>query len=183
MIKLQIKNNTGFTLVETLVAISIFTVSVLGLLSILSSGIASTSLIRNKIVASYLAQESVEYVRNIRDSAVLYAATPQEGWDQFYNNVVSTCGGNGCYLSDPDLLILTSCGTNCPHMLYQPTTGGYNYIPGGVDSGFTNKITVQSYVGEGEIGDEIKVSAEISWDQGIGTQTVKFTDNLLNWIE
>lgn len=80
------QKNKGFTLVETLVSISIFTMSILGLLVILSGSINDTGYAKKKMVASYLAQEGIEYVRNLRDNAVLYDATsPQAGWDSFKN--------------------------------------------------------------------------------------------------
>ena len=65
MRKLLKQKNTGFTLVETLVAISIFTISILGMLSVLASSIANTTYAKQKMVATYLAQEGIEYIRNI----------------------------------------------------------------------------------------------------------------------
>src|SRR3990167_10563893 len=77
----DLRSKRGFTLVETLVAISIFTVSILGLLSVLSGGISDTSYAKKKIIASYLAQEGIEYIRNMRDNYVLY---PSNGtWNNF----------------------------------------------------------------------------------------------------
>lgn len=74
----------GFTLVETLVAVSIFSISILGLLVVLTQGIADTGYAKKKMMAGYLAQEGIEYVRNMRDTSVLYNATsPQAGWDAF----------------------------------------------------------------------------------------------------
>ena len=63
------QKNKAFTLIETLVAISIFTMSILGLLSVLASGISNTNYAKQKVAATYLAQEGIEYVRNLRDSA------------------------------------------------------------------------------------------------------------------
>jgi Tfp pilus assembly protein PilV len=84
MKKIFKQKNKGFTLVETLVAISIFTMSILGLMSVLASGIADTNYAKQKIVASYLAQEGIEYVRNMRDNLVLFdAVSPQNGWTAF----------------------------------------------------------------------------------------------------
>lgn len=80
------KISGGFTLVETLVAISIFTMSILGLLIVLTNGISDTGYAKKKLAASYLAQEGIEYVRNQRDNAVLYdAISPSNGWDNFTN--------------------------------------------------------------------------------------------------
>lgn len=71
----------GFTLVETLVSISIFTMSILGLMTVLSQGIVDIGYAKKKIMAGYLAQEGIEYVRNMRDTYVLY--TPLTGWGTF----------------------------------------------------------------------------------------------------
>ncbi len=78
------KKNTGFTLVETLVSLSIFSVSVILFMSVLGSGITDTNYAKQKIVAGYLAQEGIEYMRNMRDNNVLYDPMgPQHGWDTF----------------------------------------------------------------------------------------------------
>ena len=80
------KTNKAFTLVETLVAISIFTVSLLGFMSILASSISDISYAKQKILASYLAQEGIEYARNLRDSDVISSTiSPQDGWATFRN--------------------------------------------------------------------------------------------------
>src|SRR3989344_4652981 len=65
-------SGSGFTLVEMLVAISIFTVALVGIMFILGSGIADTNYAKRKMVATYLAQEGIEYIRNMRDSYTLY---------------------------------------------------------------------------------------------------------------
>ena len=58
----------GFTLIETMVALAIFSVSVVSLIVMTSQGVANVSLAKNKLIASYLAQEGIEVVRNNRDS-------------------------------------------------------------------------------------------------------------------
>ena len=118
----------GFTLVETLVAISIFTTSILALLVILSGSISNTGYAKKKIIASYLAQEGIEYIRNMRDTFVLYGATSQAGWNAFNTRVGlssnTVCASeNGCYFDDKNIsfsdtsmpmtdLILTPCSSS-----------------------------------------------------------------------
>ena len=78
------KKNSGFTFVEVLVAVSIFTLSILALLVILTQGISNTNYARQKITATYLAQEGIEHGRNIRDTHVLYDGSL--GWVNFLND-------------------------------------------------------------------------------------------------
>ncbi len=85
--KLFKQKNKAFTLVETLVAISIFTVSILGLISVLASGISDIGYAKKKITATYLAQEGIEYTRNFRDNSVLFDLNGVDnGWGEFENN-------------------------------------------------------------------------------------------------
>lgn len=94
----------GFTLVETLIAISIFTASLLGLLSIMGSGISNTTFAKQRITASYLAQECIEYVRNERDTKVLYAVDAQTGWSAFKTAFASPAN---LYPTSPDFASFT----------------------------------------------------------------------------
>ncbi len=61
----------GFTLIETLVAISIFVASVTALLVVTGNGIKNVNSAQNKLTATYLAQEGAELVRAARDSYFL----------------------------------------------------------------------------------------------------------------
>ncbi|MDD5721147.1 MAG: hypothetical protein PHT16_01715 [Candidatus Pacebacteria bacterium] len=89
-LRIKKSRNIGFTLVETLVSISIFTMSILGLMSILASGISDVNYAKQKMTAEYLAQEGIEYVRNMRDTDVLYDTDgAQVGWNKFITSAPS----------------------------------------------------------------------------------------------
>lgn len=62
------KSTAGFTLIETLVAISIFVASVTVLLVVTGGGIKDVNSAQNKLTATYLAQEGAELVRASRDT-------------------------------------------------------------------------------------------------------------------
>jgi prepilin-type N-terminal cleavage/methylation domain-containing protein len=62
------KYQNGFTLIETLVAISIFVASVTVLLVVTGGGIKDVNSAQNKLTATYLAQEGAELVRASRDT-------------------------------------------------------------------------------------------------------------------
>ena len=199
----KIKNfNRGFTLVETLVAVSIFSMSILALMSVLASGISNTIYAKQKIIASYLAQEGIEYIRNMRDTFVLYdPAGTQVGWDAFKDTLTDAAcqETSGCYFDDqrdqdgdsfnmylsPDpqpitKILLESCAGDCQPLLYNEDTGKYGYDTPGVNSGFIRKIRMTTT--ESNIN-EVKIFSSVSWKQGSGTYSVTLSENLFNWVE
>jgi hypothetical protein len=58
---------SGLTMVETLVAISILTIAVIGPLGIIAQALHTSYYTRDQMTAYYLAQEAIEYIRNLRD--------------------------------------------------------------------------------------------------------------------
>ncbi len=62
---------TGFTLIETLVAITILLVAIAGPLAIIAKNISYSAYARDQVTASYLAQEAIEVLRRIRDNDAL----------------------------------------------------------------------------------------------------------------
>lgn len=150
------KYSSGFTLVETLVAISIFVMSILGLMSVLSSGIADTGYAKKKMVASYLAQEGIECVRNRRDTEVLFPPSNNQTAQTMWDNVFK-----------PGLPPLTS-----PSESYCPLNSDFydykRYI-----SADTSTYGL----------DEVRIFSKVEWTQGTGNYSVTFSEDLFNWIE
>lgn len=190
------KLNGGFTLVETLVALSIFTVSILSLMVILGQGISNTNYAKTKIIASYLAEEGVEYIRNVRDTYALYPeCSTGPAWNNFRNKLQSNqChNANGCDFDEQALdygnslcpitsLVMDRCnepGGLCRELLYNSLNGKYNYTTG-TNSGYIRKIKMDSVTGT---TDEFKITSTVFWKQGSGSYSISFSDNLLNWIE
>jgi len=182
----------GFTLVETLIAISIFSMSIVGLMSVLGGGISNISYAKEKIIAGYLAQEGLEYIRNMRDTYVLYSISAQTGWTDFNNNLIDTSACQfavGCYVGDLNgeaftnpnqpmaSIAVIACGGSCPSFLYDTETGKYNYETG-TDSGFIRRINVTH-----PSANETKIFSTVYWTQGSGDYSITLTENLFNWVE
>ena len=70
-------STAGFTLIETLVAISIFVASVTVLLVVTGGGIKDVNSAQNKLTATYLAKEGVELIRAARDTYFMEETTRQ----------------------------------------------------------------------------------------------------------
>lgn len=176
----------GFTLVETLVAVSIFTVSLLGVMTVLKSGVANISVAKQKMTATYLAQEGIEYMRNIRDTVVLY-----EGGDSYakygkfrtyFKGEGRNCNGEDYACSFDNLSPKgggSSCNTDMDCILYIDK-GNYNNKKNGVNSGFVRKIWM---IVLGPNSDEVKIFSQVKWAQGSGVYKVTLSENLFNWIE
>ena len=64
----NIKKSRGFTLIESLVAITLLMIAVTGPLALASKGLAYSNYVRDEITAFYLANESIDVIRNIRDT-------------------------------------------------------------------------------------------------------------------
>ncbi|MEI7765199.1 MAG: prepilin-type N-terminal cleavage/methylation domain-containing protein [bacterium] len=187
---INIKNNKkGFTLIETMVALFIFSVSIMTVMSVLSQGISSTNYAKNKIVAEYLSQEGIEYIRNIRDTYQLYSSDANTGWGLFVQKLQGHgCREKGCYFDNDENKLeqgempitgisFYSCGDKCPNFLYSPSTGKYNYYDGDT-SVFSRKILVNQID-----DDNLKITSEVTWKSGNQTGTISFSENLSNWIE
>lgn len=174
------QKNKGFTLVETLIAIAIFSVSILGLMSVLASGISNTGYAKQKIIASYLAQEGIEYVRNMRDTKVLFGSGNSK-WTQFQSDFNScTAKDHACGFSQPLPFggIFQCSAANDQCKLYINSVGGYDTDATGATSGFARKIWMVQVPSN---ADEVRIFSEVSWTQGSGTYNVTFSENLFNW--
>ena len=165
------KNNKGFTLIEVLVAVFVLSLAITGMMSVLSRGLTNIDNAKNKIIATYLAQEGIESILNTRDAYVIGGYS----WNTFRSNLITLCGNsNGCYI---DLGIMDMYKDNDPnkYKLYI-NNGGYSTDVSSNYSGFKRKITAQQ-----KTLDEVSVSSTVSWNND--TQTVTFSEHLFNWIQ
>ena len=94
MSKFRKNKQSGFTLVEALLAVSIFTISMVVLMSVLADGISDTNYAKKKTTAAFLAQEGVEVVRNLRDTYILYNSGT--GWSSFQTKLVNANSPEAC---------------------------------------------------------------------------------------
>lgn len=71
MKKIVQQSNSGFTLIETLVAVTILIIGVIGPLSLAARGISDGLFAQNQLTANLLAQEAMEVIINKRNSNVV----------------------------------------------------------------------------------------------------------------
>lgn len=91
------KQLKAFTLIESLVSISIILIAILGPLTLILNAVNSIMQNKNRIVASYLAEEIVEDFRAYRDNIVIVCTDLYINYDEYGDLVNGYCkkGMNG----------------------------------------------------------------------------------------
>ncbi len=191
----------GFTLIETMIAVTILTLAVAGPLYAASRAIVAATISRDQLTASYLAQEGIEYVRALRDNE--YLAAHQAGgsdvsgtaWTNFIAGIESLCLSPASCSLDPVLramgygsgssvatytgapLYLTNCaygvgGLSCtPPNIYTQQN-----LAGSVQTGFKRALQVFHISASDE-----RVVSTVSWDFHGTTYSVTVADHLTPW--
>ena len=187
----KLKASSGFTIIETLVAVAVLLISLVAPLTIAERGLASAEAARSEITAFYLAQEAVEYIRNVRDTNALAGrgagANPQ--WLQGLNSCVNAnCGVDTT--APPGLQVVSCSSSNSNCLLYQyigQSTSDTLFGVFGHRSSSNWKATnmtrtvrlreVQSKV-------EAEVLVTITWRAGsLGSRTLTVKENIFNWFD
>lgn len=171
--------NHGFTLVETLIAITILILAVTGAFAAAQNGISSAKFSKDQIVAFYLAQEGVEYIRNKRDSNALNPASTS--WLDGVAEPGDPCFfGNKCMIDaitsvESDKIRVCSLQNGCPPLKLD-NNGFYSYISGD-DTKFTREITLEEIVP----GVEVAITVTVRWSKGLVNREFVARENIFNW--
>lgn len=190
---LECDRNKGFTLVETIVAVFILTISLAALLNLISTSLDAFKYSRDEVTANYLIQEVVDSVRNNRDSTAFLDTTSTGGWTNFLNMYGYNDGGSGkaCFQNgiltgctiDPLEAVksggsgMQACIGNCTPLSFDSnaSTGAAFYSSGGSPSGF--KRIVKMSVPTATNLNELDVTVFVTWSGH--TRSLNFS--LLNW--
>ncbi len=86
------KSVSGFTLIETLVGLTVFMIAFVAVSQVSSNSLQDINQTKRRLTAQYLAQEGVEYVKQIQKSFILQGFHKDEFMNQFVNPNCS----NGC---------------------------------------------------------------------------------------
>ncbi len=91
------KQNSGFSLIETLVAITVLLLVVVGPMRIISTSAKGSNFSSNQVTALFLAQEGLELARKARDENVLSNYNINSGVNAAYWNTFTDNSSSGTY--------------------------------------------------------------------------------------
>lgn len=161
---------SGFTLVETLVAISILMIAVVVPFYSVQQAIVFSYISRDQLIASSLAQEGIEYIRSTRDNNYLSG----DAWD----DGLSTCkSANGCEVHVGSGTIVACTSGGCTNLRLGPT-GLYGYNNGHPETKFKRTVKVEDV----DSGEQMKVTVTVEWVTSRRNLRVEVVENLYNWL-
>jgi len=184
---------SGFSLVETLVAITILLIVIVGPMSISSSAARSTSYSSEQVVAFFLAQEGAEIAQKARDDLQLqnFDGSNSTPWDDFVGtasgdlyNECFAAAGCGLQLVNGDatgaLQSPINCGSNTCRMYINDAGGRVSYTytsTGATSTPYTRVIYMTETAGR-----EVEVVSQVRWQTGSQRQiqTVEVKTYLFN---
>lgn len=179
----EYKTIAGFTIIETLVAITILMVAIVGPLVAANNALTAALDSKNQLTAMNLAQEGMEYIKNQKDNnLVLYGSS---GLLNTFNGSVCTqamqCGvsanGVGNYTFN-----LCSNLSNC--QLYIVTDGNgnsyysYNSNGSGIATPFTRYYYVEPALNQCPNNSQCIVDVVVNWTTGTINNQVVLKDYL-----
>ncbi len=189
----------GFTLVETMVSIFILSFALVGIIGMIAKSSFASIYAKNEIIATYLLQEAVDYIRNDKDTSIILNGMT---WENFVNRYDLCGGSDGCYIKFNDVFNynsfyspVVSCSTSpddtfgsikCPILNYnkEEDTFGYYYnyneiAINNVPSNFKRKV----FVSNDNNPDQLDIVVEVEWKNGNLVRSRILKTSLLNWIK
>jgi Tfp pilus assembly protein PilV len=157
----------AFTLVETLVAISILTLAILGPYEAAQHALIAAYTARDELIASSLAQEGVEYVRSQRDANYL-------GGQDWLTGLTACLAPQSCGV-DPENS--TTVPAPVPPLRLQNDGSYAQQGTAGTVTPFTRSVTITPVGG----ATEVLVAVTVSWSSRGAPHAVTVNEHLTNW--
>jgi prepilin-type N-terminal cleavage/methylation domain-containing protein len=167
----------GFTLIETMVALSILVVSIAAPMSLAVKSLSSAFYARDQVTAFHLAQEAIEAIRAERDGNALRAV--QGTSVDLLAGIPSTAGSPFTVDTRNNSMSLCSSGT-CEPLKNDGDFYGHGAGSNWVLTRFTRTVTANKVGGS---DDEIKISVEVRWKSGtFQERAFTISENLYRWV-
>jgi hypothetical protein len=163
-----LKEKSGQVLVESIIALSVLLVGFLSLISLLNNSLGLNRVVTENYIATYLAAEGIEYVKNKIDTNILNTGLP---WNHQLND-----GYYELIFTGNDFSLISLPSTSSASLLkFDPNNNFYNYNTGS-DTPFKRYIYIQN-----KSANEIVVNSVVFWtSRGGGKYEVNLEDHFFN---
>jgi len=171
------KLHQGFTLIETLVAIFIFSTALIALSGVAARGVASVNRAKEFASAQFLAQEGLEAARTVRDTGTL-ALIP------LWHDEFSVCTeDNPCGIDYSAHSPLVNCGATCDLWLDNGIFVFNNPSSSATETPFARTIWAVPVDTPGPNPPvEFAIHSKVTWTVGVsGSRSVELVTTLNNW--
>jgi len=200
---------SGFTLIEALVAISILMIAIATPMTISQKGLSDAVLSKNETIASFLAQDGIEGVKNLRDNTALSAASGGNisgGWLVAFNgttgancictdsapqscatNFTNYCNIDTTTFPVPTLFASSSTPVKAnPMNIVRDASGNFLYFNlGTINPPSTEPNSIFSryinIVQSPTNPNEARINIKVSWNEPSGPQSVMLSDFIYNY--
>lgn len=170
-------------------AIFILTFAIVGLMSMVSSSLFAARYARDDITVNYLLQESIDYIRNDRDTTVFLtsgAGTTDSSWGDFVTKYIECTSARGCWIDVLDNTFGQCLTDGCPYLYYDEDATNTAFYVTDDDSGMTgmkktNYKRKVSVVRDTADLNQILVTATIDWKNGNLIKSRSLTTSLTRW--
>lgn len=176
-VKALTSSGRGFTLVETLVAITILMIAIAGPLAIVSKGMRTALYSKDQMAAAFLAQETMESVKNGRDNAIQDTGDEGDWLNYIGNGANCTSAPSSCDLSPLSAGLQTS--GSLPDGLYQiyfNSSTGFSSLNTGIKTIFRRGYYLEP--SSNDPTSEKVIHVLVRWEEG----TIPFETELVGLL-
>lgn len=182
---------TGFSLIEVLVAISLLLIALVGPMTFFARNSQSTEVANDRAIATFLAQEGAELIQKIRDDRTLeyfldtYFLETDDGWSQFRDDVAACMNGSPCGVSinESGVVNVIDCPSSGACRLWYDADANRSRFSHNNDGAETQFIrTIELHSPSGANDREVEVMSRVQWESTAlsGSQSVEVRTAVFN---
>lgn len=170
--------SSGFTLIETLLAVLLLATAIAGPLTIAQKGLSSSLIAKDQVGAFFLAQDAVEYVRFKIYSNKLAGASWLTG---LVGAGLCSAGGATTCRVDSVQDTVAACSGACPVLNYDSANRFYSYTTGAQSpQRYVRTVAITTPVGSN--ASEATLSVTVAWTGAGGiAHSIVVRENVYDW--